>query len=195
MLVSPPPAFVIASGAGTIAVPFWSQGFSLPNDPFVCTAAFSVYMIAANFLYLSRRSYLRQMSKRKLLQIRTSREDCTTFTLYMTTVAVWQLFVFVFPIVETVARMFGKVSFFYSYPNAGGLGFILEPRRAQHLSISKRTKQQIRFDWHRFSVNVGGIGREGYRHPPSIEMNRPHVDIPSKGLKHWPWRRRFVKQD
>ena len=46
MLVSPPPAFVIASGAGTIAVPFWSQGFSLPNDPFVCTAAFSVYMIA-----------------------------------------------------------------------------------------------------------------------------------------------------
>jgi len=135
------------------------------------------------------------MSKRKLLQIRTSREDCTTVTLYMTTVAVWQLFVFVFPIVETVARMFGKVSFFYSYPNAGGLGFILEPRQAQHLSMSKRTKQQIRFDWHRFSVNVGGIGREGYRHPPSIEMNRPHVDIPSKGLKHWPWRRRFVKQD
>ena len=85
----------------------------------------------------------------------------------------------------------GKVSFFYAYPNARGVGFIFEPRDVQHLVQSKRVKHQIRFDWHRFKINIGGIGRVGYRHPTSIVTNLPHLDIPKKGLKHWPWRRKL----
>eukprot|EP00814_Leptocylindrus_danicus_P012063 CAMPEP_0116013676 /NCGR_PEP_ID=MMETSP0321-20121206/5859_1 /TAXON_ID=163516 /ORGANISM="Leptocylindrus danicus var. danicus, Strain B650" /LENGTH=67 /DNA_ID=CAMNT_0003483253 /DNA_START=286 /DNA_END=489 /DNA_ORIENTATION=- len=58
--------------------------------------------------------------------------------------------------------------------------------------MSKRAKRQIRLDWHRFSVNVGNVGRDGYRHPPSVELNLPHLDVPAKGWKHWPWRRRHA---
>ena len=43
----------------------------------------------------------------------------------------------------------------------------------------------------RFKIHIGGIGRDGYRHPPSIVTNLPHLDIPKKGLKHWPWRRKL----
>ena len=65
----------------------------------------------------------------------------------------------------------------------------------QHMTQSKRVKHQIRCDWHRFNVNVGGIGRDGYRHPPSITKNLPHIDIPKRKMKHWPWRRKWKKEN
>ena len=130
------------------------------------------------------------MPKRKLLKIRITREEGVSWPLYFVIIAVWQLFVSLFPFVEPIARVFGMVSFFYSYPNAGGVGLLLEPVSVQHLKMNKRSKKQIRFDWHRFKVNVGNVGRDGFRHPPCVEKNLPHIDMPSKGLKHWPWRRR-----
>ena len=152
----------------------------------------SLYMTAANLIYLARRSHLRKMSKRQLLQIRLTQEPGVSNQLYVIILLTWQIFVAIFPIVEILARLCGKVSFFYSYPNAHGLGFILEPLHVQHLKMNKRVREQIRLDWHRFSVNVGGVGRDGFRHPPSREMNMLHLDIPKKGMKHWPWRRRHV---
>lgn len=150
-----------------------------------------LYCMTTNFIYLCRRSVVRKMSKRRLLKIRMSREG-VSLRLYMTNIITWQLFVLtIFPMLEPLSRLFGYVSFYYFYPNAGGLGFIFEPVSAQHLNMSKRTKTQMRFDWHRFSVNVGDIGRDGYRHPPSIERNLPHIDMPKHQLKHWPWRRRW----
>jgi len=152
----------------------------------------TLYLSVTNIFYLARRSYLRKMSIQKLWKIRTTREPGVTLQLYFIILLVWQAFVIVFPIIEPIARCLGHVSFFYSYPNAGGVGIIFEPRHVQHLNQSQRTKHQIRLDWHRFSVNVGGIGRDGFRHPPSVERNLPHIDIPKRGVKHWPWRRRWV---
>lgn len=155
------------------------------------TLATISYFLFTNMAYILRRSHIRDMSKRKLLQIRLSRGEDVSTRLYITNILSWQLFVTtVWPLLEPISRMFGYVSFYYFYPNAGGVGVIFEPLSAQSLSMSKRAKSQIRCDWHRFSFNVGTIGRDGYRHPPSVERNWPHVDIPKRGWKHWPWRRR-----
>jgi hypothetical protein len=131
------------------------------------------------------------MPKRKLWKIRTTREPGVSIRLYLAMIFTWQSLVLIFPIVELISRCFSHVCFFYSYPNAGGVGIILEPTDVQHLKGSKRAKYQKRIDWHRFNVNIGGIGRDGYKHPPSVVMNAPHLDIPQKQMKHWPWRRRF----
>mmetsp|Transcript_32894 Transcript_32894/g.79576 ORF Transcript_32894/g.79576 Transcript_32894/m.79576 type:complete len:284 (+) Transcript_32894:86-937(+) len=85
----------------------------------------------------------------------------------------------------------GWTIFFYSYPKAQGGGYILEPLACQHLGANQRAKQQIRFDWHSFKYNVGPIGRDGYRHPPAIERNLPHIDIPRYQMRHWPWRKQY----
>lgn len=170
----------------------------LPTDPSMTTmvASAATYAVTTNFVYLARRSNIRKLSKRKLWQIRTTREPGVSISLFLIMLLAWQSFVFIFPLVEPIAKVCSHVSFFYTYPNAGGIGVILEPLNVQHLSQSQRAKHQIRFDWHRFNLNVGGVGRDGYRHPPSIVMNVPHLDVPSKGLKHWPWRRRrFNKHD
>ncbi len=116
-------------------------------------------------------------------------------SLYLTILLAWQAFVVVFPLLEPVSRCLGQCSFFYSYPNAGGVGIIFEPRDVQHMKQNYRVKHQVRLDWHRFKLNVGGVGREGYRHPPSVVKNLPHLDIPKMGLKHWPWRRRIQVGD
>ena len=149
------------------------------------------YILLANTIYLQRRSCLRKMTKRKLLKIRTTREEGVNLAMYITNILVWQIFVTtIFPLLEPFSRLFGYVSFYYFYPNAGGFGIIFEPLSVQHLSMSKRQRSQIRLDWHRFSVNRGNVGRDGYRHPPSVEWNLPHIDVPRLGLKHWPWRRK-----
>lgn len=167
-----------------------AQNVATFNPPIPSFAASAVtYATVTNLLYLARRSNLRKMTKRQLWRIRTTRESGVSLRLFLVMILTWQAFVLVFPLVEPVARCFSHVSFFYSYPNAGGVGIILEPANVQHLNANKRSKRQIRFDWHRFSVNKGDIGRDGYRHPPSICINRPHLDIPKLGLKHWPWRR------
>jgi len=54
------------------------------------------------------------------------------------------------------------------YKNANGVG----------LKITKEGKSLIRFDWHKFRIGGRKLGRD---------VNRPHVDIPGRGVKHWPW--------
>ncbi|KAL3940541.1 MAG: hypothetical protein SGBAC_004944 [Bacillariaceae sp.] len=85
----------------------------------------------------------------------------------------------------------GWAVFFYSYPKAQGGGYILEPLACQHLGGNLRAKQQIRLDWHSFKYNVGPIGRDGFRHPPTMERNLPHIDIPRYQMRHWPWRKHY----
>lgn len=85
----------------------------------------------------------------------------------------------------------GWAIFFYSYPKAQGGGYILEPLACQHLGGNLRAKQQIRLDWHSFKYNVGPIGRDGFRHPPTMERNLPHIDIPRYQMRHWPWRKHY----
>mmetsp|Transcript_23210 Transcript_23210/g.34264 ORF Transcript_23210/g.34264 Transcript_23210/m.34264 type:complete len:208 (+) Transcript_23210:77-700(+) len=152
---------------------------------------FGLYWLGSNFAYLSRRAQLRGESVGTMLKYRTQREPGVSPSLHATFILTWQLFVLVWPCLEIILGVFTKhCSLFYSYPNAKGLGFIVEPLSRQHLPLSKRTKFQIRLDWHQFSVNVGPIGRDGFRHPPSIQLNRPHIDAPKWGARHWPWRRR-----
>ncbi len=167
---------------------------TITEEPLKSTIYISIYIFTTNMAYLVRRSHIRNMPKRKLLQIRLAREAGVSLSLYVTNITIWQLFVTIlFPILELILGLFFRhVSYYYFYTNASGCGIILEPLTAQSLSMSERAKHQIRFDWHRFSVNVGAIGRDGYRHPPSISKNAPHIDIPRRGLKHWPWRRRHV---
>jgi hypothetical protein len=174
------------------AMPLYNFDFvpsvSLQHRILFCTT----YSFVANMIYLHRRSCIRNMSKRRLLQIRISREDGVSIPLYITNLLAWQFFVtFIFPFLEPIARLLGHVSFYYFYPNASGLGIVFEPLSVQDQSMNKRVKYQTRLDWHRFSVNVGGIGRDGYRHPPSVERNLPHLDVPRLGWKHWPWRRKY----
>ncbi|CAM9874138.1 unnamed protein product, partial [Heterosigma akashiwo] len=150
----------------------------------------AAYVISANMFYLARRSYLRQMPISKLWHIRTTREEGVSRLLHLTFILAWQGLTIFYPIIELFARILGYVSFFYSYPNAQGCGVVLEPRNVQHLRQAERAKHQIRIDWHRFDLNIGNIGRQGYRHPPAVSMNLPHIDMPKKGMKHWPWRRK-----
>lgn len=151
----------------------------------------TIHFLLANTMYICRRSNIRNMSKRKLLRIPLTREDGVELPLYITNILAWQFFVnFVFPLLELISRVFGYVSFYYFYPNAHGFGIIFEPLSAQSFSMSKRSKSQIRCDWHRFNFNIGPVGRDGWRHPPSVERNLPHFDIPKKGWKHWPWRQK-----
>ena len=168
---------------------------TIPEPSLQSTIYISIYIFITNLTYLLRRSHIRKMPKRKLLQIRLAREAGVSIPLYITNIFIWQLFVTIlFPSLELISRIFGYVSYYYFYPNASGFGIIWEPLSAQSLSMSERAKHQIRCDWHRFSVNVGAIGRDGYRHPPSVSKHAPHIDIPMKGLKHWPWRRKMNVQ-
>lgn len=152
------------------------------------------YILVANIIYLQRRSHLRKMTKRKLLQIRTTREEGVNLGLHVTNIVAWQVFVTsIFPILEPLSRVCGFVSFYYFYPNANGCGIIFEPLSVQHLPMKKRQRSQLRLDWHKFSFNVGKIGRDGFRHPPSVERNLPHFDVPQLQMKHWPWRRKHKR--
>jgi len=155
-------------------------------------AASAIYAVTTNVLYLARRSHLRSCKKREIFKVRTTREEGVSRRFHVLLVLIWQLFVLsIFPLSEPLAMMFGRTSFYFTYPNAHGFGIIAEPLRIQHLKASKRAKEQIRFDWHRFSVNIGRADRFGNMHPPSVTRNLPHLDYPKKGLKHWPWRRTF----
>ena len=152
----------------------------------------TIYMATSNVLYLFRRAKLRQTTPYDILRIRMTLEDGVSRRLFALYILAWQLFVVAFPLSECVARLCGHASFFYSYPNAQGFGYILEPLAVQHLPGNKRAKEQLRLDWHRFSYNVGNVGRDGYRHPPTVKKNLPHFDFPRKQLKHWPWRRQHT---
>lgn len=87
------------------------------------TISIPAYCFVANFIYICRRSSIRNMSKRKLLKIRLTREEDVSLKLYITNVLTWQLFVtLVYPLLEPMSRLFGYVSFYYFYPNASGMG-------------------------------------------------------------------------
>ena len=151
-----------------------------------------VYAVAANVLYLARRAHLRKMTMRRLWEIRTTRDPGVPLVLFGGMLLAWQCLVLVFPIVEPLAKIATKgCIFFYSYPKAQGGGYIWEPLDCQTLGANQRAKRQIRLDWHRFVYNLGPVGRDGFRHPPSIERNFPHIDIPRYQIRHWPWRRRI----
>ena len=148
------------------------------------------YMLSANVVYLARRANLRKQTMKTMLGYRLEREHGVSIPRYCSFLVAWQCAVAVFPLLEPMMKFFfNSCCLFYSYPRAQGFGFIVEPLECQHLPLNKRAKQQIRLDWHRFSYNVGGVGRNGYRHPPAVEANLPHVDAPKWGVKHWPWRR------
>lgn len=168
---------------------------SFDAGPLTPVLAASAYMFLSNVLYLARRAKLRRVSMLKILRFRTEREPGFTLVKFVVCLLAWQALVMIFPVTEPVARSFGYASFFYSYPNAKGGGYIFEPLAVQDLPSNNRTRAQVRLDWHKFKFNVGNIGRDGFRHPPAIERNLPHIDIPEKGIKHWPWRRRHVPPD
>jgi hypothetical protein len=154
------------------------------------TASF-VYMVAANYIYLTRRAQIRQETKITMLNYRIVREEGVSIPMHLIFLSVWQTFVALFPLVELIStHVFDYCCLFYSYPKANGCGILWEPIKVQHLPLNQRSKHQIRLDWHRFSINVGPIGRDGYRHPPSRQVNLPHLDIPQMGMKHWPWKKR-----
>lgn len=178
-----------------------SKRLNLPPLPTPTTRALTaaatviVYMVSANLLYVSRRAHLRRRRKRDIWNVRCHRDEGVSWRLYGVFLLSWQLFVGLYPVVETIARLFGFVAFMYAYPNAHGVGYILEPLAVQPLSVHQLTKHQIRLDWHSFRVNIGTIGRDGYRHPPTVEWNLPHVDAPRWGIKHWPWRRKCLPME
>jgi hypothetical protein len=160
------------------------------HHPFILAIA---YMILSNMLYLARRAHLRRTTMRDIWRIRTTREPGISRALFGALLLAWQLLVTVYPWIEPIAWKFGYACFFYTYPNAKGGGYILEPLSCQRLASNLRTRQQVRCDWHRFKYNVGAIGRDGYRHPPTIQRNLPHFDVPQRQVKHWPWRRRHFQ--
>jgi hypothetical protein len=154
-----------------------------------------IYMILANLLYLARRAHLRRRTMLEIWRIRTTRESGVSWRLFTAWIVAWQVLVALYPFIEPVARCWkwGHVCFFYTYPKAKGGGYILEPLSCQRLASNLRTRQQVRCDWHRFKYNVGALGRDGYRHPPTIQRNLPHFDVPQRQVKHWPWRRRHFQ--
>jgi hypothetical protein len=68
-----------------------------------------------------------------------------------------------------VARAWGFTAEIWRYKGAGGAGLNILRRLP-----GAKPQSIIRFDLHR-------LGK-----PPN-QVWRPHVDIPSKGVKHWPW--------
>ena len=149
----------------------------------------SLYLVTGNVFYLWRRASLRNTTMLDIFRIRMTREPGVSKGLFCLFLLAWQFLVALYPITELCARLGGYASFFYSYPKAHGGGYILEPLNVQHRPGNVRAKQQVRLDWHRFKYNTGEIGRDGYRHPPAVIRNLPHVDIPKKSIRHWPWRR------
>ncbi len=94
-------------------------------------------------------SFIRGIRKHDIWAYRTNRIKGMPWTLFGTSLVAWQAFVLVlFLLVEPLARLFGYVSFMYDYLNARGFGYILESLVVQDLSMGKRTKSQIRLDWH-----------------------------------------------
>lgn len=83
------------------------------------------------------------------------------------------------PIVALVSR--GELSvLFYYYPKAAGAGVLLASRKGEQL---------VRLDWHRFLLCC----RQSATPPGHVKIyvNLPHVDLPTRGVQHWPWRRMF----
>lgn len=154
-------------------------------------AGWAVYCVACATLYVIRRGLVvhklgvLEVARRHLLMEPEWPPGRRGAVYWLLASLVWAFaFAPAYPIVEPVCALRGLTTLYYYYPKACGAGVILE---------RKQTGQQVlRLDWHRFRVNVGAEGREVLggrsRHPPSVLISRPHVDLPTMGVKHWPWR-------
>lgn len=147
------------------------------------------YVFAANVAYILRRSRLhKRLRPGDVVRMHTAR-DGMSFKHFVTCLLCWQVFVaFLWPALELACRLKSHASFLYYYPKAAGLGIVMEPLSCMHLPGGKRRKYQVRVDWHQIPINVGPCARNGFRHPPTIRRNLPHVDIPARSIRHWPWR-------
>ena len=153
--------------------------------------AATTHVVASAACYCLRRGVLHELGAREV-----ARRHCTFesgwppgprgVAGFALSVAAWLLlYLPVYPLLEPALRVKGIASFYYYYPNANGAGVLFE-------RLSDR-KQVLRLDWHRFQINVGKSGRKYAhggvsRHPPAVLLNLPHIDLPTLGVRHWPWR-------
>ena len=113
-------------------------------------------------------------------------------------VAGW-LFIFqpVYPLLEALLYPFDLAAFWFYYPKARGSGLVIDGCALRRNGKRGNAAQVFRLDWHRFDVNVGrAYPPPGGRHPPSVTCNLPHIDLPQRGVRHWPWRqhtRRLIR--
>jgi hypothetical protein len=96
----------------------------------------------------------------------------------------------IYPILEMALYPWDLAAFWFYYPSARGAGLVIDSRELRRRGKRGSRAQVFRLDWHRFELNVG----KAYpppntgRHPPSILCNLPHVDLPQRSVRHWPWR-------
>jgi hypothetical protein len=152
-------------------------------------AAAAAYLLTANCAYVVRRSRLHtRLSTKDVVRMHLTR-DGMSLPHFLACLLAWQCFVaFIWPPLELGCRVANHASFFYYYSKAGGMGIVLEPLNCMHLPGGKRRKYQTRLDWHQIPINIGPCARNGFRHPPTIRRNLPHIDVPRLGVRHWPWR-------
>jgi len=106
-------------------------------------------------------------------------------------ILVWLLvFQPIYPLLEVILFPFDKSAFWFYYPRARGSGLVIDSRMLRRAGKRGNAAQTLRLDFHRFEINVGkpypppNTGR----HPPSVLCNLPHLDLPQRGVRHWPWR-------
>jgi hypothetical protein len=75
-------------------------------------------------------------------------------------------------------------------PKARGSGLVIDSRALRRSGKRGNAAQVFRLDWHSFHLNVGQAYPPPHtgRHPPKVSCNLPHVDLPTRGVRHWPWR-------
>ena len=154
----------------------------------------ATYLASSAAVYCHRRASLHSLTPREVLRRHLTKEPEWPAGIrgvvgFWMSAAIWLLgFQLCYPLLEIGLRPFGLASFYYYYPNANGFGLLVEKIKTQ-----SQKRQVLRLDWHRFNVNVGRPGRPyeyggTSRHGPSIELNLPHIDLPMRGVRHWPWR-------
>ena len=103
-----------------------------------------MYATIANIAYLARRMRIRNVRKRDIWHYCTLRAKADPWMRYSTSILTCQTFViFLYPVVESMSRLFGHSTFMYDYPNARGVGYIFEPLEVQSSSAGRRARRQI----------------------------------------------------
>ncbi|EKX40437.1 hypothetical protein GUITHDRAFT_142753 [Guillardia theta CCMP2712] len=99
----------------------------------------------------------------------------------------WLVFLLVYIPLQCTLDLFGFAALYYYYPAAYGAGVLIE-RMTKAPGLSKEKVQIVRLDWHRFKLCVEQQTKQGRWCGSALYVNLPHIDIPSTGLKHWPWK-------
>jgi len=143
----------------------------LQAPPPLVVAALGTYWVASAVVYIHRRP---RVPAREVLRRHFEWEP--GFRYFPLAFVGWLIFLLVYPMLELLVWPFGCRWMYFYYPKANGAGCILERERVQHL----------RLDWHRFRVRrKAPVGR----HPAeTVQINLPHLDLPSRGVQHWPYR-------